>query len=438
MSEAVTLDDQHYQRQYQSAVRREEPGFIDALREAGIERFERLGLPIRRQEDWRFTDLSAFSALAFEREGAAPVEAKALPSPLLSDGFRLVFVNGHHSAALSHSTELPNGVIIASLQQAMSEYRAVLEPYFGQTPGLDDNAFCALNDALFDDGAFIYVPSGKALAQPIELVFWNTGAALGAAYPRNLIVLEAGSQASIVESHLGKLCDESYFCCPQTELKLGRDALCHYHKLQEESPSAYHFGGVRMQLAAGSQAQCHLLSTRGKLNRTDLYTRLDGPGTDCSIDGLTLLQDGEVGDYHLRVEHAEPQGSSRQLFKSVVDGKARAVFDGLIKVNKDAQHTDASQTCRNLLLSKRAVAHANPRLEILADDVKCAHGATVGFLDPDALFYLRARGIRESQARAMLVYAFANEQIKRIKLAPLRKRLEHLLHERFYPEDTRA
>ena len=439
MSELAVRDDQHYRRQYQYTERHNEPDFLSKLRSAGIERFEQIGLPTRRQEDWRFTDLSAFSALAFERAGPAPVETKALPAPLLSDGPRLVFVNGHYNQALSRQAELPGGVIVSSLKQALSEHSALLEQHLGQTPGLSDNAFSALNDALFDDGACIYIPAGKILEQPVELVFWNTvqdDIPPAAVYPRNLIMLEAGAQASIIESYAGEHNAGTYFCGPQSELKLGRDAVCRYHKLQQEAPAAYHLGAVRWQLAAGSQASCHLLSTRGKLNRTDLHARLDGPGADCSIDGLTLLQDGELGDYHLRVEHAQPQGTSRQLFKSVVDGKARAVFDGLIKVHKDAQHTDASQTCRNLLLSKRAVAHANPRLEILADDVKCAHGATVGFLDPDALFYLRTRGIREAQARAMLVYAFANEQIERIKLAPLRERLEHLLHDRFYPEDT--
>ena len=445
MAELAVVDDRHYQRQLQAlCAERAEPAFLSTLREAGMARFEQLGLPTRRQESWRFTDMSGFAAIAFERASPAPVAADQIPAPFETDpatrGPRLVFINGRFNAALSRQIELPDGVLVGSLAQAQSEHGALLEQYLGHSPDLADNAFSALNDALFEDGALIYIPRGKQLEQPIELVFWSasqSGAAPVAVYPRNLILLEAGAQATVVESYHGASDAAeagSCFCCPQSECVLAQDAILHYHKLQQEGPATYHLGALRLQLAAGSQADLHLLSASGKLNRTDIHARLDGPGADCSIDGLTLLQDGELGDYHLCVEHAQPLGNSRQSFKSVLDGKSRAVFDGLIKVVKDAQKTDASQTCRNLLLSKRAVANANPRLEILADDVKCAHGSTVGYLDPDALFYLRARGINEAEARAMLVYSFANEQIERIKLVPLRERLERLLHTRFYPE----
>jgi len=437
MSELAQSDESRYRSHYQALrAARAEPAFISGLRAAGLERFERLGIPQRRQENWRFTDLSAFAAQSFERVGAAPVAADRIAAPLTEQGPRLVFVNGRFNPALSRQAELPPGVIIGSLAQAMDEHNVLLEQHLAQLPGLSENAFNALNDALFEDGALIYLPSGRVLEQPIELIFWNEtprDAAPAAIYPRNLIVLEDSAQATIVESYHGA---ESYFCSPQTECRLAQNAMLRLHKLQQEAPAAYHLAGLRLQLAAGSQAALHLLTTSGKLNRTDVHVRLDGPGADCSIDGLTLLQDGELGDYHLCVEHAQAQGSSRQLFKSVLDGKSRAVFDSLIKVVPDAQLTNASQTCRNLLLSKRALANVNPRLEILADDVKCAHGATIGFLDADALFYLRARGISEAQARAMLIYAFANEQIERISLAPLRQRLEQLLYARFHPEDV--
>ena len=413
----------------------DEPDFIRCaaqIREWRVSKH--LGIPRRQQEDWRFTDLSGFAAQPFARSATVPVAADRVAPPLVDEGPRLVFVNGRLNLALSRQGELSAGAIITSLAQAKSEHSDLVAAHLGQLAGLTDNAFCALNDALFEDGAFIYLPGGYTVEQPIELVYWNdAGSAHTAAYLRNLIVLENASQATVVESYQGA---EAYFCCPQTECRLAQDAVLSLHKLQQESSQAYHLGGLRLQLAAGSQARLHLLSAGGKLNRSDLYVRMDGPGADCSIDGLSLLQDGELSDYHLQVEHAQPQGSSRQLFKSVLDGKSRAVFDSLIKVVKDAQLTNASQTCRNLLLSKRALAHVNPRLEILADDVKCAHGATVGFLDPDALFYLRARGISEAQARAMLIYAFANEQIERIALTPLRERLEQLLYARFHPEDA--
>jgi Fe-S cluster assembly protein SufD len=221
--------------------------------------------------------------------------------------------------------------------------------------------------------------------------------------------------------------------CPVTEAYLGDGAVLEYHKIQQEDAAAWHLGGLRLRQGRDSQARLHMVSSGGLLNRTDVFALLDGEGADCNINGLTVVEDEQLGDYHLRVEHAKPQGTSRQLFKGILDDKSRAVFDSLIYVHPHAQKTDASQTNRNLLLSRRAVASSNPRLEILADDVKCSHGSTIGFLDPDALFYLRSRGIGEAEARAMLVYAFANDSVERIRLKPLRERLEHLLFERLYP-----
>lgn len=438
MSELAVTDVDYFRQQYDSVATADQelnaPEFVQALRSAGIERFEQLGLPQRRQEKWRLTALKDFYEQSFIRAADTPIAADCIPAALSADSLRLVFVNGRFNTALSSKSldELATaGIIVSNLAQVITQHHALIEPYLGRLTGLADHAFTALNDALFEDGAFLHIGAGKTLPQPVELIFWNTaeGQAI-AAYPRNLIVIEQNAEATIVERYYGH---GDYFCCPQSELVLAQDARCDYYKLQHESAQAHHLGTLRLQLAAGAAANCQLLSASGKLNRSDIYASLQGTGANCSVDGLTLLADGEVSNYYLTMEHAKPHGNSRQLFKSVLDGKARAVFDGLIKVDQDAQKTDASQTCRNLLLSKRAVAHANPRLEILADDVKCAHGSTVGFLDPDALFYLRARGIAEAQARAMLVYAFANEQIARIKLAPLRESLEQLLRERFYP-----
>jgi Fe-S cluster assembly protein SufD len=191
--------------------------------------------------------------------------------------------------------------------------------------------------------------------------------------------------------------------------------------------------GSRFQQSSDSSFEAHFITSAGALNRNDIITRLNGSGASCSLHGLTLVADGELGDFHVTVEHSKPHGSSRQMFKSILDGKSRAVFDGIIKVVKDAQKTDAAQSSRNLLLSKRAIANANPRLEILADDVSCSHGSTTGFLDPDALFYLRSRGLGERQAKALRVYGFAHEQIEAIRLQALRDRLEKLLLERFTP-----
>jgi Fe-S cluster assembly protein SufD len=208
---------------------------------------------------------------------------------------------------------------------------------------------------------------------------------------------------------------------------LGDGAVLHYHNIQQESPQAQHLGGIRLQQGRDSGANLHLLSFGGQVARTDLDACWTAKAQVATLNGLTLARDQQFSDIHVRVDHAQPHGSSQQVFKSVLDGKARTVFDGMIHVRPHAQKTDARQVSRNLLLSRQAQANSNPRLEILADDVKCGHGSTTGFLNPDAEFYLRARGISAEQARAMLVHAFANDSLNQIRLTPLRERFARLL-----------
>lgn len=430
MAELAEIPRQPFHGDFQRLEPSRQPEFVQALRRSGMRRFEALGLPQRHQEAWRFTDLSEFTDREFAVAETMPLAADRLPERSDESAVRLVFVNGCYHPALSDDVSgLPDGVTVSSLSEALERQPERVAGVLGQAPALTDHPFAALNDALFGDGALVHVAAGIVLDQPLELIHYLGGDGM-AAYPRHLIVLERGAQATLVEQHHGR---GAGFNCPQTELMLGDGAVCRYHKLQQEAADAWHLGSLRLQLARDSQLIAHLISVGGRLNRTEIIARLDGEGADCSLNGLSLVEDGELADYHIRVEHARPHGSSRQLFKSVLNGKSRAVFDGLIKVFEQAQKSDASQTCRNLLLSRQALANANPRLEILADDVKCAHGATVGFLDPDALFYLRSRGVSEAEARSMLVFAFANEQLESLTLPALRERLEALLVERYYP-----
>jgi Fe-S cluster assembly protein SufD len=407
---------------------RPEPGPLSALRRAALDRFEALGFPSSRRESWRFTDVSALGQVQFTRAKDAPVDPAALPR-LDGHRHRLVFVNGHFVPGLSHLEGAPDKALLVSLRQALLTHPDLVLAYLERLRGLEDHPFAALNSAFLEDGAFVYLPRGAVLTTPLHLVFVSSGAQT-VSYPRNLIVAEEASQLSVVEDYCG---NGRYLTCPVTEAYLGDGAVLEYHKIQQEDAAAWHLGGLRVRQGRDSQARLHMVSSGGLLNRTDVFALLDGEGADCNINGLTVVEDEQLGDYHLRVEHAKPQGTSRQLFKGILDDKSRAVFDSLIYVHPHAQKTDASQTNRNLLLSRRAVASSNPRLEILADDVKCSHGSTIGFLDPDALFYLRSRGIGEAEARAMLVYAFANDSVERIRLKPLRERLEHLLFERLYP-----
>ena len=411
---------------------RREPEQLTGLRHGALERFETSGIPTTRAEAWRFTDVSALGRVSFKRAGDCPVDADRLPELATEEAHRLVFVNGRFAPGLSQPGTLLAKAVITSLGQAIaSQPERVLE-HMVRARGLDEHPFAALNTAFMEDGAFVYLPRGASLTKPLHCVFYATGEDT-VNYPRNLIIADEGSQAVVVEDYHGA---GRYLTCPVTQLHLGPGAMLTHHKIQAESTHAWHLGALGSWQAADSHATAHLVSMGGLLNRTDVTALLDGKGAELVLDGLGMVDEGELSDYHLRVEHATSHTTSRQVFKGILNGKSRSVFDSLIHVRPNARKTDASQTNRNLLLSRRALANSNPRLEILADDVKCSHGSTTGFLHQDALFYLRSRGMGEAEARAMLVYAFANDGIEPIRLKTLRERLQRVLLGRLHtPND---
>jgi Fe-S cluster assembly protein SufD len=426
MTAAAPLFSEPYRPAFADFVaNRREPDAIARLRQEAFDRFEALGWPTRQQEAWRLTDLSALQNLALQPPADALVDAGTLPT-LDGPTHRLVFVNGRFAPGLSHACELPDRALIASLGQALLTHSQLIESRLDRLPGLEQHPFAALNTAFWEDGAVVHLPRGTVVEEPIHLVFYAAGGDLRI-HPRLLLALEEGAQATVVVEYRGA---GRALNAPLAELDLGAGAVLHYHQIQEEALQAFHLGAIRVRQDHDSAANLHLVSLGGQLARTDLAVLLDGEGASCSLNGLTLARDQQYGDYHVRVEHAQPHGTSEQRFKSVLDGKARSVFDGMIYVCPGAQKTDARQTSRNLLLSRQAQAHSNPRLEILADDVKCGHGSTTGFLDPDAEFYLRTRGIPAAQARALLVHAFANDNLNQIRLTPLRERLARLLADR--------
>lgn len=419
------------QRFAEFSAQRREPEAIARLRPAAFARFQTLGLPTRHQEAWRFTDLSALAGLALQSPIDAPIDASVLPT-LKIPSHRLTFVNGHLVPGLSKLDSVPERATVASLSQQLAIDANPVEFLLDQVSGLAEQPFAALNTAFWEDGAFIHLPRDLALAMPIHLIFYATGGDM-AVFPRLLLALEAGAQATVIVEYRGQ---GRYLNAPLAELYAGDGAVLNYHQIQEESPQAFHLGGLRIKQGWDSQTAVHLLSFGGQLARTDLEVLLDGEHASCLLNGLTVARDNQAGNFYVRVDHAHPHGSSQQSFKSVLDDKARAVFDGMIYVRPHAQKTDARQSSRNLLLSKQAVVNSNPRLEILADDVKCSHGSTTGFLDPNAEFYLRTRGIDAAQARAMLVYAFANDNLNAIRLTPLRERLTRLLADRLALDST--
>ena len=382
-----------------------------------IARFAELGWPTTRLEPWRHTSLSFLEQHELQAPESAPHPAATLAavrSEFDDGGHWLVFVDGRFERTLSVLGGLPAGVVCAPLSEALSKHAEALEAAFGTA---DEAASpYALNLALCTDGAFVRLARGTALGVPLHLVFIGaTGAA--DTHLRNLIVAEANTEASIIEHHLG---GGSTLGTTVTLVHTAQDARITHHKLQQQDAAAIHLAQIKAEQARGSYFASHSLSFGARLARNDIHTRFDGEGCETLLNGLYHVDGRRHVDHHTLIEHASPLGISREYYRGLVDDNARGVFSGRIIVAQDAQRTDAVQRCDNLLLSRMAEADARPELEIYADDVKCAHGATVGQMDEDALFYLRTRGIDEIRARQLLTYAFAAEVLDRIALASLR------------------
>ena len=382
-----------------------------------IARFAELGWPTTRLEPWRHTSLSFLEQHELQAPESAPHPAATLAavrSEFDDGGHWLVFVDGRFERTLSVLGGLPAGVVCAPLSEALSKHAEALEAAFGTA---DEAASpYALNLALCTDGAFVHLARGTVLNAPLHLVFIGaTGAA--DTHLRNLIVGEANTEASIIEHHHG---GGSTLATTVTLVHTAQDARITHLKLQQQDAAAIHLAQIRAEQARGSYFASHSLSFGARLARNDIHTRFDGEGCETLLNGLYHVDGRRHVDHHTLIEHASPLGTSREYYRGLVDGNARGVFSGRIIVAQDAQRTDAVQRCDNLLLSRMAEADARPELEIYADDVKCAHGATVGQMDEDALFYLRTRGIDEIRARQLLTYAFAAEVLDRIALASLR------------------
>jgi Fe-S cluster assembly protein SufD len=404
-----------------AAARPVGPAWLDDLRQEGAAAFRAAGLPTLRDEDWRFTSLAGLAVLSPAPAGAGPgPEARLaeLPPPL---GPRLVFVNGRFRNDLSAVGGLPPGAVVASLAEALVRSPELVRPNLGRLARPDGLAFTALNAALFEDGAFVYLPPGAALEQPIALVFVG-GAAEGVAvqHPRVLVVAGQGARATLAELYLGG--PEVYLTAAVTELCLSDGARIEHIRLQDEGDRAFHVSTVFAEQGAGAHLEAHAQSLGAQLSRSELRVRLVGEEGALTASGLYMADASRITDAFTWVEHAVPRCSTLETYKGILDGHARGVFAGRIRVLPGAQKTDARQMNSNLLLSEDAVVDTKPQLEIFADDVKCGHGGTVGQLDEDALFYLRSRGLADAAARSLLIWAFAHEMVDRIRPEALRAR----------------
>jgi len=402
------------------------PGWLHDVRRTALKRFEELGFPGTKDEDWRFTRVRPLLQHDFERtesyspNGLSVADIRQL-SFLDDDMHRMVFVNGHYAADLSETGALEGGAWVGTLADALKSHEKIVKEHIGQHADAAANPFVALNTANIMDGAFIYVPTGTVIDKPIHLVFVSRGEAV-VSHPRLLIVAEENSQATIIESYVSP--DSSvYFTNGVTEIVIDDNANIDHYKLQRESRDAYHVATLQAKLGRSSRMHTDSISLGGTLVRNDVGTTLGGEGIDCTLNGLYMAEGSQHVDNHTNIEHAMPHCDSHELYKGILNDKATAVFNGRIHVHPDAQKTDAKQSNRCVLLSDDAQINTNPQLEIYADDVKCTHGAAVGQIDDKAVFYLRSRGIPAEQARHLLIYAFANDILEKIKVQPLRARL---------------
>jgi Fe-S cluster assembly protein SufD len=398
--------------------------WVGQLRDRAAERFETVGFPSTRDEAWKYTNLAPLMRQRFQPTAAASLTAERLQQllPGAFDAFRLVVVNGRYRPELSAPPEV-RGVVGGSLAAALESHQTV-EGYLGKVVSLDSHPLAALNTAFLLDGIFVHIGANVSLDRPIHIVYVTTADAL--AQPRTLIVADAGSRATIVEQYVG-LDNGRYFSNGVTEVVLARGAAVEHYRLQTESVQAFHVNGVFVRQDEQSEFTSHAVDLGGLLVRQDIHAHLHAPGSTCTLNGLYVADGRQHVDNHTLIEHAKPRCTSREFYKGVLDGRARAVFSGRVVVQPDAQQTDAEQVNNNLLLSEDAEVDTKPELEIYADDVKCSHGATVGQLDLDQLFYLRSRGIDDGQARDLLTFAFANEILHRFRIAPLRAMFERSL-----------
>jgi len=403
-----------------------EPERVVALRHEGSRAFAAAGIPTPKLEAWRFTNLRALTATPHASAGPAAVD---IAPWTLADGHRLVFVNGLYSPELSEIGELPDGVTICPLAAMLISGNERASFALGKGIDLETHAFAALNTANFVDGAYIHLDRGAVADKPIHLLFVTSGNESPVwCAPRTLISADSAAEATIVE-HYASSGGET-LTVPVTELQLAPGAVIKHARLQEESRDARHIALQSARLGRDSRLESVALNVGAALSRTDIQAELGAPGAHAALDGLYLVEDSQHTDTQIRVRHAAPHCTSHELYKGILDGKARAVFLGRIMVDEGAQKTDAIQSNRNLLLSQGALVNSNPQLEILADDVRCTHGSTVGRLDEEAVFYLRSRGIDRATAESLLTYAFAAEVVDLIPVDEVRERIERHLVDR--------
>jgi Fe-S cluster assembly protein SufD len=406
------------------------PDWLKTLRDGAAAMAQELAIPTSRDEEWRFTDLSGLVAQTWQSPSPAKDLAACDSIVVPEAGSRLVFLNGRLQPQLSKTTGLPDGVFVGELAQLPMAMQSLVQSLLGKQPG-GQEVFTALNTASLTDIAVVLVPERVVVEQPIHLVFLSrTGGVTTLAQPRCLVVAQAGSRLTLVEEFTAADQASAYFNNAVTEVVLAPQAQVNHTRIQWETNQAFHIGKTAVTQAQDSQYSCTALSLGGQMARHNLELYQTGSGTETHLTSLTLVESTATADTHSLIAFTQPHGKANQLHKCIANGKGHGVFNGRIQVAKAAQLTDAAQLSRNLLLSPQARIDTKPQLEIVADNVKCAHGATVSQLEDEEVFYLQSRGIDSVAARKLLTFAFANEVIEKIPVPSLRTVLTQWVRER--------
>jgi Fe-S cluster assembly protein SufD len=417
------------------------PHAVNTRRRAAIEQFAALGFPTTKNEDWHFTSVAPIAEQEFTFVAARTGDVELSDLEAFSfgeDWHTIVFVNGRFDPQLSSLSRLDSGMRLLSLSDAWTIAPELTQQIGSIVTDADKHAFTALNTAFMPDGAVLHVPRDVVVRQPVHLLFvTDSNAAKTVMFPRNLIVLERNARATVLESYVA-LGDAMYFTNAVTEVSVGDGATLEHSRIQREGRRAFHVGTIEARQGRDSHYISFSFATGGSLSRTNVYTKLDGEGCGSTLNGLYMLDGEQHCDHQTKIEHAQPNCFSREVYKGILDGRSHGVFNGKVYVHPIAQKTDGKQTNNTLLLSREAQVDTKPQLEIFADDVKCTHGATVGKLDEMAWFYMKSRGMDAESARRLLIYAFAADVLETIEQPGVREGLERITMERFVKQEELA
>ena len=424
-------------REFSTSAPEGEPSWLARMREGAFERFEELGFPTTDEEDWKYTNVSGLARSTFRlanEEASKGLDASAVAPFVYEEARRscLVFVNGEYRSDLSSLEAIPKGVVSDIASAHAGEHGEIVRSNLGRLFSKGDDAFAALNTAFLRGGAFIHLPAGLSVDAPVQLLFLSVSSdAESASFPRVLIVAERDSRLDLIESYAAT--DESvYFTNAVVEICVGEGARVTHCKVQDESERAFHVAATRAEVGRSGAYEATTVTLGSQLSRHGIEVLLGSEGAQCRVDGLYIVGEGQHADTHSLIDHLKPHGTSRQNYKGILDGKSRAVFNGRVFVHDGAYQTDAVQSNKNLLLSTDARIDTKPQLEIYNDDVKCAHGATVGQLEEEELFYLRSRGLHTDLARNLLTYGFAEEIVEKIRYDSIRAQLDRAILNRLH------